>query len=108
MKKGDKLNIGDKLLCKRDCYTSIGVNFDDIKKRFNKGEEYIIVKKDIEFTDVDEEFYKLAFGSDFDNFDSVWFTNNILNDAFIYIWKHFYTKKEVRKLKLDKINERRK
>jgi len=93
MKIGDKLycyNRGDKVLCKK----RLGGFFIKNTWWFTIGKYYIIDNISSSVTGEVEFSIK-------DNYDDTFkFNNSIFK-------KHFYTKKEYRKLKLNKINESR-
>lgn len=88
------MKVGDKFLCKKDW----------ISVMFNK-EDRFLTKGDT---------YKVKLMTVYDNYDMVlftgdsgfgeWFTYDIKNDEW-YLWDFFYTQKEIRKMKLKKINK---
>ena len=75
------LKIGDRLLCKRDT-------------------DYLGKVKDKYYTITDIADNKVYF-SDIGNIKVYFFDD----DDDFYIWKYFYTPQEVRKLKLEKLND---
>ena len=79
-----KFKIGDKLLCKKD------------NRYLNCGDYYNIVKI-TEFIYVGNKSI-----GDYDRIDD-WF-EGLDYDNYKYIYNWFYTKDEIRKIKLDKIN----
>ena len=91
-----KFNVGDELMA-RDDFAGDGTNSPILYKwKF-----YRILE-----VEVDSRYIKFEteYGHD-DEKDHFYFTykEKHTNEPF-YIWKYFYTKEEIRKLKLDKIN----
>lgn len=106
-----RYRVGDKLLCKADIYWAngkrifTGGQYYDIKKfRKNRfGDMEVIFECDVVYTDN---------GKIQNNFNRVtefpWTDKRLKPDVNYYIrncFYHFYTKQEMRKMKLDKINE---
>ena len=82
---------GDKLYCKKDTHTWIN-------QKIYKGNECFICAIDMETTYVG--ISKAAC-------DITWLFYTKKINGVEYIWDHFYTKKEIRKLKIQKLNENR-
>ena len=83
--KNQNINVGDKLLCKK--YLNIGSS-----SHFNYGEYYIVSNIIIE--------YDYLYIIDNNNYGYLFINSD-------YLYSHFYTKKEERKIKLNKlINEK--
>ncbi|MCK9446684.1 hypothetical protein M0Q50_07460 [bacterium] len=84
------MKVGDKLLCKKT-YT-LNTNDDEIFILYN-GNEYVI----------DSEFN--GFYSIITEYNGMTFDFHILNKGVGdgYIWDYFYTKKELRKMKLNSL-----
>ena len=85
--KNQNINVGDKLLCKK--YLNIGSS-----SHFNYGEYYIVSNIIIEY-----DLYCYIISED-NNYGYPFINSD-------YLYSHFYTKKEERKIKLNKlINEK--
>lgn len=86
MGKKTTLSIGTRLLCKKDYFAG-----DD--ENFTKGTIYVI-------SDTYQEYFVIH-----DNKGIRWDFDETLDGSFFSIENYFYTLKEVRKMKLDCINE---
>jgi len=90
------LNIGDKLLCKNDLKSLVSNNTSLLF--FKKGKYYVVDEirliNDI-FVDYNEYFYYII--DDNNERYSFWMER--------YLYTYFYTKNEIRSMKLNEINE---
>jgi len=89
------LKVGDKLICKKDLIRTQGLGLDEEYDVyvFRKGSEYEVLEP---FTSkkCSKKCYVLIK------------TDRVFEINKEYIWDWFYTDKEIRKLKLDNINEK--
>lgn len=93
------MNKGDKLLCKKSLKINLGYGytyFFEVDKYYEIINVYFF--QDIYYIDINFQ------GNDVYCFHMI--TNNkILNDNYTYIYEYFYSKDEIRKIKLDTIKK---
>ena len=84
------LKVGDRLLCKKGVTDSLS------------GDIYYKEKKYYEIKKVTDE--KIILDSEIHGFEDTWYFFPYISFNF-YIWDHFYTKIDLRKIKLEKLEE---